>query len=451
LTVVSRSQAVPILQLFALTLMVIPSDVIISAIGANGYPAALVGMFAFGLFFAVTLLGQHNPLQNRSPVRSVLLFLWLSALISYVLMDRAERTVTEMAAADRMIMLLATISGVIFVASECLNSLRDVRRVLRALTWGGAFCGVIASLQFWLSLDLTPFLRALPGFAQNYDNPGIISRAALNRVAGTSISPLELGVVAGMLLPLAIFLGVWDKERTPRRRWAPVVLIGLSVPTSVSRSAVLSTAVALLVLIVLIPPKQRLIAIAMMPVALGGVFMTAHGLIGTLKSFFVAGTADQSIATRVEDYPLVERLVREAPLFGRGGGTYIPDNMIDILDNQFLKTAIEFGLVGVVALLAYVLVPVFAVLIARAHSRDPELRMLCAALAGSSLAAGVSSVTFDSWSFPMFVNVQALVIGLIGAAWRLAAHAHATATADARIRPRAIAGAVTPTLGPAGG
>ena len=39
----SRSHAVPMLQLFALTVMVIPSDTVIKAIGAGGYPPRLVG------------------------------------------------------------------------------------------------------------------------------------------------------------------------------------------------------------------------------------------------------------------------------------------------------------------------------------------------------------------------------------------------------------------------
>ena len=91
-----------------------------------------------------------------------------------------------------------------------------------------------------------------------------------------------------------------------------------------------------------------------------------------------------------------------------------------ILDNQYLKTAIELGLVGVVVLAAYFLIPFIAALVARRRSSDPELRLLCAALAGAALAAGACSVTFDSLSFAMFSNVYALVIGLIGACWRLA-------------------------------
>jgi O-antigen ligase len=177
------------------------------------------------------------------------------------------------------------------------------------------------------------------------------------------------------------------------------------------------------------PVQQRVIGFCAVPFAIVAVFMTAHGLIGTLTSFFAAGTSDQSIATRVDDYPLVERLVSEAPWFGRGGGTYMPDNMLDILDNEFLKTAIELGLVGVFALIAFFLVPLLAALIARRHSDDPDLRLLCAALAGAALTAMVCSLTYDSLSYPMFVNVHALVIGLIGAAWRIAARAEARAPA----------------------
>jgi O-Antigen ligase len=428
--IASRSHAVPLLQLFALTVMVIPSDTVIKAIGAGGYPAGLVGMFAFAAFLAATILGLHNPLRHRHPVRSVICLLWIAALASYVLMDRSSMSVIEMAGADRLLMQLVVITGIALVAAECLTSLHDVRRVLRALVWGGAFCGAVAALQFWISLDLAPYLRELPGFSLNFENAGILDRAALNRVAGTAIHPIELGVVAGMLLPLAIHLAIYDTERSPRARWAPVVLIGIAIPTSVSRSAILSVALALAVFVVLMPSPQRLVGLCGVPFALCAVFMSAPGIIGTLTSFFQAGTSDPSVATRVDDYPMAERLVQQAPWFGHGPGTYIPDNAFDIFDNQYLKTAVELGLVGLVALVAYLALPVIFALVARRHSRDPELRMLCAALAGAALAATVCSFTFDSLSFPMFSNVSALVIGLIGACWRLASASRAPAPAD---------------------
>ena len=209
------------LQLFALTVMVIPSDTVINAIGAEGYAAALVGMFAFAAFLAATLLGLHDPLQppTSGQGRALRALALRPRLIHPDGSRHAE--LAQTAAADRVFMQLAVITGVALVAAECLTSLRDVRRVLRALTWGGAFCGVVAALQYWISLDITPYLRELPGFSVNFDNPAIVDRAALNRVSGTSITAIELGVVAGMLLPAGDLSG--DLRHRPERaeRWAP--------------------------------------------------------------------------------------------------------------------------------------------------------------------------------------------------------------------------------------
>ena len=138
-----------------------------------------------------------------------------------------------------------------------------------------------------------------------------------------------------------------------------------------SRSAVISVAVATGGAGGADAGAQRLVSTLALPFALAAVFMSAPGLIGTLASFFGAGTGDPSVAYRVSDYPLVERFLEQAPWFGRGGGTYLPDTGLDILDNQFLKTAVELGLVGVVALTAFFLVPAISALVARRRSRRP--------------------------------------------------------------------------------
>jgi O-antigen ligase len=81
---------------------------------------------------------------------------------------------------------------------------------------------------------------------------------------------------------------------------------------------------------------------------------------------------------------------------------------------------VELGVVGVLALAAFLLVPALVALAARRASATPELRLLCAALAGAGFGAAVCAFTFDSFSFPMVVNVYALVIGVTGACWRMA-------------------------------
>jgi hypothetical protein len=408
-----------LLQLFAVAVMVIPSDTVIPAIGAPGYPASLIGVFVFGLYFVSVLFGFHKPVSH--PIRGVLCVIWVAVLASYIAMDRGRLTGIELASADRMLIRFAVITGVALVAAECLRSLPDAMRVVRALCWAGAFCGFVAVLQYWVNLDLAQYLRELPGFAPNHDNPSILARGGLNRVAGTALHAIELGVVSGMLIPIAVCLGLYDRDKSTFRRWAPLTLIVLGVATSVSRSAILSVVVAFITLVVLMPPQLRVTALAALPVALAGIFMSAHGLIGTLGSFFAGASSDPSIRYRTHDYPLAEELWHSAPVFGRGPGTWIPADSLNIFDNQYLGTVVELGLVGVLALLVFLFVPAIVALTARRWSTDPQLRLLAAALASAGLAATVVSVTFDSMSFPMFVNVYALVIGLAGACWRLAA------------------------------
>lgn len=429
LTVVGRPEAgaasppgaVRLLQAFALALMIIPADTIIKAVGATGYAAALVADLLFLAWIAVTATGSHHPRGSRYPARVALCAMWVTSLLSYALMNRGMLTIEQQAAADRWLMSLAAVSGVILAAAEFLTSAEDIRRVLRALTWGGAFCGVVALLQFKLRLDITPDLR-LPGFSLNtadVANVGIGSRSGLNRVPGTATDPIELGVVAGMLLPLAVYLAIHDLRRPAVNRWLPVLCIAIAIPASVSRSAILSATIALGVLIVSLPPARRLAGLAMLPVAAAAVFVTAHGLIGTLTTYFTAGTSDASVAHRVNNYALVEHLVSQAPWLGQGGGTYIVKDATYILDNQYLTTAIELGFAGLAALAFFLLWPAIAALYIRNRTADQELRDLCAALAGAAFAATVCSATFDSFSFPMFVSVQALVAGLTGAVWLL--------------------------------
>jgi hypothetical protein len=419
----TEHSATRMIQVFCVALMVFPSYYVIKPIGGDGYLAAIVAYVMFLGWCAETMFAHHNPLSYRYPVRIVLWLTWVVSLLSYTFMDRAALTAAEQASADRWFMQLALVSGVILVTAEYLPTIEDIRRVLRALSWAAAFCGVVATLQFRFSYDITPYLKDLmPGFSLNEiaaGNSGIGERGALNRVAGTASDPIELGVVAGMMLPIAISLAIHDTERRPLRRWLPVVLLALSIPASVSRSAVLAVAISIGIFCLALPVVHRLIALSLIPVALAAVFIGAHGLIGTLKQFFLAGSSDPSISHRLNTYPFVESLIRQAPLFGQGGGSYIAANQTQIFDNQYLTEAVELGLVGVVVLIIFNVWPAIAALVARSRTKNQELRDLCAALAGAEFAATVCSATFDSLSFPMFVSVQALVLGLIGAAWLL--------------------------------
>jgi O-antigen ligase len=416
------SHAVRLLQVFSILLMVLPGDYVIKAIGGDGYAAALVSYVMFFMWAAGTLLGHHNPLEYRYPVRITLAWMWIATLASYVLMNRAFLSSVQTTSATRWLMQLAGMSGIVLVAAEGLHTLEDIRRVLRALIWSGAFCGIVAALQFKARTNLLHYYLKIPGFSVNAAdsaNAEIILRGGQNRVPGTATDPIELGVAAGMLLALAAYMMMYDTERPKWQRWVPLLCIALAVIASVSRSGIIAVVAALGVLVLCLPPVRRLKGFAAVPVALGAVFVGAHGLIGTLSSYFLAGTSDSSVSHRTNNYPFVEQMIREAPWFGQGGGTYIPLSAVNILDNEYLTTSIELGLIGLLATVVYLAWPIVAAFVARSHTNNQELRDLCAALAGAELAAVLCAATFDGFSFPMFFNLQALVAGLVGAVWRL--------------------------------
>jgi O-antigen ligase len=118
--------------------------------------------------------------------------------------------------------------------------------------------------------------------------------------------------------------------------------------------------------------------------------------------------------------------VRQSFLFGRGFGTFIPSEFtppyqpVASLDNQYLGSLIETGIVGLACLILLLLVWLFTALGARRRSRDPATRELALGLAGSSLALAFGLYVFDAFSFATVSGLMFVLLGMTGALWRLA-------------------------------
>ena len=418
-----RPVAVSILRAYALMLLIIPSNTTLTPVGAAGFPAGLVGVLAFGLYGTWMLLGTHDPLAHRYPTRLAFTMLWVISLASYINCQYRDRTPIESNGADRWLLFLISMTGVALLAAEGLRSMTDILDVLRALIWGGAICGVVAALQFWASFDLANLIgQSVPGFSYNGSLGGIQGRGGLNRVPGTTLHPIELGAVTAVLLPIAVTLALTDRTRSRVQRFVPLLLLSLCIPVSVSRSAILAIVVAFVVFVTQISALRRAAALATLPFAVVGVFLTIPGLIKTLSSFFLNSGTDTSVSTRTDDYPLVESLVRAHPWFGQGGGTYLPTDLLTILDNTYLKWVVEFGLVGLVVMIVFYMgLPVMTAVVARKRARTEQTSLLAAAFAAGLSAAAVSAVTFDSLAFPTLACTQALVVGILGALWQVIA------------------------------
>jgi len=407
--------------MYAFVLLVIPSDVVIVEVGAAAFPAGLLGMFGFGLWVGASLLGLHDPSGRSSPARVAVGFLWLATLAGYVALAMNMPAQDAVNSADRWIMQAIGWTGIALVTAESVETRRDLRSIIRSLGLGISVAGGVAIIQYFLSFDLAKYLRMLPGFGLSWDNTGIHDREGLNRVAGTSTNPIEMGIVAASLLPLMVVSAIFDNHRPKILRWGPVALTAIIIPLTVSRSAILGTAVSMTVLALCLRPRHRAWILAAIPAAALAAYLSVPDLVRTIERYFFLGSSDSSIAAREHDVPMVESLVAQRPWWGRGGGSYMAHTQLDILDNQLYKFLIEFGLIGTALIvLGYICYPVLAALSARRRCDDHEMSALGGGLAGATAVGLVALVSFDSMSFGMYAGLFALLVGIVGAYWRLA-------------------------------
>lgn len=408
-----------VLRLYVILLFVVPSNATIKVIGATGFAAGIVAMGSMGLYLAWVLLGLHHPRRFRYPTRWTWVALWLTTLVSYIALQFRARTPLQSSSADRWLLFLMGLTAIATLAAEGLRTFDQLMSLLRTLLWAATFCAVVAAMQFYLNYNIAPTIGGnIPGFHYDGTFSGIEYRGALARVPGMTINPLELGSVSSMLLPLAIAVAVIDKDKPGWRRFVPVALIGMCIPMSVSRTAVLASAVAMLFLLLQARRPLRLTLLGVIPAAAVGVFAIMPGFLTTITGFFLGAGTDTSVRSRTDDYAFVGGLVAQHPWFGTGGGTYLPATQAEIFDNSYLKWVVEFGYVGLaVLLIGFMLLPVATAVTVRRRTDDARYALLAAALSGGLAATVLATATYDALAFPVNSSLEALFIGLTGTVW----------------------------------
>jgi O-antigen ligase len=410
-----------LLKATVFSIMAFPPYMVLKPIGASSSLAQMLALGLFVLWALSSMLGLHDPVKFRHPGRAAVLALLLASSLSYAHLFAGlsgASTVAGRAAADRWMLLIIAAAGIAFVTGDCVRTVKDAMAVVRWVLAGGAVCSVAALIQFSTRTDPVQWIAGLMvGFVDNGGATPFQARGAFMRVAGTTLHPIELGVVTAMLLPLAIWRALYDKQGWKPLHWALVGLLAIANAVTVSRSALLALVIALVFVVPFLPKVAKHWAIVVLPLGAAGLFIAVPGLISTLFNSATAGSADTSITSRTEDYPLALRLVTGRPWFGTGPGTWTPTNVLDIFDNEYLQTAVTMGVVGVVGLLAYLLVPALAALTAARNAEGGELRLLAASAAAAGLIATVTSGTFDAMSFPVFALSYPFFVGLSGASW----------------------------------
>ncbi|QBX54630.1 O-antigen ligase domain-containing protein [Nocardioides seonyuensis] len=407
------------LATFLVLQFLIPARMVISGMGAAGRPSAAVGCL-LGFLWLVSAFRPRGLPRGSQPVRWVVgLFVGVQLLGHVVGFDRLPSPV-EASAGTRWLIFVMSIAGVTLAVADGVVSRAALDRLLRTMVVLASMMSMVGILQYLRIVDLTSYIR-LPGVQLNSDLIGVSSRGSEDfaRVAGTATHYIEYGVVLALILPVALHYAFFASPGGAKVwSWLLAGTVAFGIPLSISRSATLTLVVVLFLLAVVWPWRLRYNALVIGVMGVVAFRAINPGVLGTIRALFANAENDTSVTDRIARTSYVIDLWQERPWLGRGAGMVIPEEYI-LLDNQWYMTLLDGGVLGVLAMALFFLVPYFMARSIRLRGLDEETRHLGQALAVTIPAAIMSAGTFDSFSFTTWVGVMSVLIGAIGALWRL--------------------------------
>jgi O-antigen ligase len=348
-------------------------------------------------------------------------------------------TEDEVAGATRTLFPTLALVGIALLAVDGLTDPSRMETLLFRIVVFAGVAALVGIAEFGLPGFVYRDVAHLPGLTVTTE---IINdtRSGFARIDGAAAHPIEYAVALASLAPLALHFAM-QAATTVRRRVAAAALVAILVvnPMTVSRSGLLALAVGMAFYVVQLNARARLNGLVLAIIGLALFRAAIPGLLGTLKSFMFAGDTDPSIAGRTEDYARIPGLMDGHWLFGRGLGTFQP-LLYFFLDNQYLGSLLEGGLVGLAVLIALFVVGVGLARGGRKRSTTDTRRGLGQALAACIAALAASAATFDELGFHQTGFMAFLLIGCAGAYWTTARAAVPLASSSVPIQEEANPG-----------
>jgi O-antigen ligase len=130
--------------------------------------------------------------------------------------------------------------------------------------------------------------------------------------------------------------------------------------------------------------------------------------------------SDTSTTSRSDALSLAGPLIGAHPWFGAGLATFNPQ-LTFFVDDQFVTSLIETGVVGLLAVLSVFVAGWYVARKLRARPLPQRTRDLGHALFAAIAVAAIFFASFDVLSFSIASNLFFLIVGCAGAAYRLSA------------------------------
>ncbi|MCU1514575.1 MAG: O-Antigen ligase, partial [Microbacteriaceae bacterium] len=420
LTGVSRPRrgpdAVTLLTVYLVLLCALPSALSIAALGSIGRPATIWAL-GMAVWWLVGRIQRRVPSSSQfQPVRLGMYALVLTVVASFTVAMLGGIPPSQSTTATSGLFTVVGWAGVLLVACDGIATRERMLVFLRRIAFAGALLAVLGLVQFVTGQTLVDGI-SFPGTITSTLLDGLPSRAGFARASGTALHPLEYSVVLCVALPIAIAVGVVDSRRGMLRRVLPIVLSGAAAVLSLSRSAVIGLALAVVVVLPALSTRVRWVLLGVTAAMIAAVGLLVPGLLSSITQLFTGLNEDPSAISRQNGIDVVLQFVANSPIIGKGLGTFVPD--IYIFDNAYILLAIELGVVGLVV---FVLLALLALGSAFQGRRSPFAadRVIGQALMAAAIAGAVLFAFFDGLSFPQSAGFLFLVYGLCGAQRRIA-------------------------------
>ena len=319
-------------------------------------------------------------------------------------------------------LILAGWLGMLLVAHDGIDDRDRLLVLMNRLSVFAALFGGFGLLQVATGQAFVDRL-SLPGLTINQVIYSISTREGFVRPAGTAVHPIEFGAVLCMLLPIALgrALGYFDRpglgSRSLVSRWFPAMVVVSAISLSVTRSAIVGLLVATVAMTPALTKVQRFFGAVGLAVVGLLIFLFVPGMAGSVLGLFTGINGDVGVSSRLDSFAETEGYFLASPWVGRGFGTFLP--RYRILDNQYLGLLLETGIIGIVAVAALIGTVLWAARRAWRRSSDHMLRGTALVTGVAVLVGAVSMALFDGFSFPMMASLLFLMMGLVGATYRL--------------------------------
>jgi hypothetical protein len=376
-------------------------------------------MVAFlGAGWMVSLLVDRRVRLRGSGLEAPLVLFGFTALISIVVNTGRINALSVQDVVLKKLTFFASFYLILYLIVSVARTRDLVDWIVKWLVAGGAIVAGFAIYEAWTGFNIFSNLQPVIPILKLAFAPEMDVRGSRLRVFASSQHPIALGVAFVMLLPLAVYLA----KKYKQRRWMLCCgVILLACFSTVSRTTILMLIVVFIVFLRLQPVETKRLWRFLLP-AFIVIHVALPGAIGTLQeSFFPKGglVAEQQAGAggrgsgRLADVgPSLEEWKKQF-VFGQGFGTRVVDEgriNAFILDDQWLGTLLETGLVGVLAWI-WLFRRFLKRVNAEARRDRGDRGWLLTALSASVLAYALAMATYDAWSF---IQVTFLLFILLG-------------------------------------